>query len=66
MTAKLLSVAGESMERSRSCGKPAISAAPSVSTMVALDSALSGLNDHSGVGQALQGSMRALNLSTPS
>lgn len=53
MTASLLSVAGESIGRFRSGAKPAISTSPSASTIMALDSALSILNDHSGLEQAL-------------
>ena len=53
MTASLLSVAGESMGRFRSGGKPAISAASWATTIIALDPELSVLNDHSGLEQAL-------------
>lgn len=53
MTANLLSVAGESIGRFRSGGKPVINTASSNSTIVALDSALSVLNDHRGLEQTL-------------
>ena len=53
VTANLLSVAGESMGRFRSGGKPAISAASWATTIIALDPELSVLNDHSGLEQAL-------------
>lgn len=53
MTASPLSVAGESIGRFRSGATPAISTSPSASTIMALDSAFSLLNDHSGLEQAL-------------
>lgn len=53
LTASMLSVAGESMGFFRNVGKPAISTASSASTIMALDSALSVLNDQSCLEQAL-------------